>query len=389
MDKPSFASRLLDEWRLTSSDKWLTALLGWLPLALFLLVGAIFSSGTGRDLPIGVVDLDHSAMSRSLTRYYDASPALETRSFTGVQEATASLNSAETYATVIIPSDFEKATLRGESPEVTAFYNSQYILIGKLVNAAITQSQSTFAAMVETKGKMLHGTTVSTQAAGQSVPVRFQLVPLFNNGTNYAQFLVSAIIPALWQIVIVASGMLSMALTDKRIGLENQFKQGLFSALIAKIVGLLIPLWLMGVVFATAMHFGLGWPMNGSWTLLFASQGLMVSAGLAIGSLLYLGTRDATRAMSLVAGFTAPAFAFMGVSFPASDMPFLAQCWRAMLPVSHYITVQIGQFNYGATMIQMQPMLLALAAFSLIWLLVAAKLKRLCRSATLIQEAGI
>ncbi|EOD80035.1 ABC-type multidrug transport system, permease component [Grimontia indica] len=389
MEKPSFASRLLDEWRLTSSDKWLTTLLGWLPLALFLLVWAIFSSGTGRNLPIGVVDLDHSAMSRSLTRYYDASPTLETQSFSSVQEATASLNSAETYATVIIPSDFEKATLRGESPEVTAFYNSQYILIGKLVNAAITQSQSTFAAMVETKGKMLHGTTVSSQAAGQSVPVRFQLVPLFNNGTNYAQFLVSAIIPALWQIVIVASGMLSMALTDKRIGLENHFKQGLFSALIAKVVGLLVPLWLMGVVFATAMHFGLGWPMNGSWTLLFASQGLMVSAGLAVGSLLYLGTRDATRAMSLVAGFTAPAFAFMGVSFPASDMPFLAQCWRAMLPVSHYITVQIGQFNYGATLLQMQPMLLALAAFSLIWLLVATKLKRLCRSATLIQEAGI
>ncbi|WP_325894761.1 ABC transporter permease [Grimontia sp. NTOU-MAR1] len=389
MDKPSLVPLLFEEWRLTLSDKWLTALLSWLPITLFLLVWAIFSSGTGRDLAIGVVDLDHSSTSRSLTRFYDASPTLETRNFSTVREASASMNSAQTFATVIIPSDFEKATLRGESPDVTVFYNSQYILIGKLVSAAITQSHSTFAAMAEIKGKMLHGTTVSTQAAGQSVPVRFQLVPLFNNGTNYAQFLVSAIIPALWQIVIVASGMLSMALTDKRIGLDHFFKQDLLSALIAKVVGLLIPLWLMGVVFATAMHFGLGWPMNGSWTLLFASQGLMVSAGLAVGSLLYLGTRDAIRAMSLVAGFTAPAFAFMGVSFPASDMPFLAQCWRAMLPVSHYITVQIGQFNYGATLIQMQPMLLALAAFSLIWLLVAAKLKRLCRSATLIQEAGI
>lgn len=388
MDKPSFASALHQEWRLTLSDRWLTALLGWLPLALFLMVWAVFSAGTGRDLPIGVVDLDHSALSRNLVRYYNASPTLETRAFNSMEEASAALNHAATYATVIIPADFEKATLRGENPDVTTFYNSQYILIGKLVNSAITQSQSTFAAMVEAKGKMLHGTTIASQAAGQSVPVRFQLVPLFNNGTNYAQFLVSAIIPALWQIVIVASGMLSMALTDKRIGLENHFRQGLLASLGAKVIALTIPLWLLGVVFATAMHFGLGWPMNGSWTLLFAGQGLMVLAGLAVGMLLYIGTRHPARAMSLVAGFTAPAFAFMGVSFPASEMPFLAQCWRAMLPVSHYITVQIGQFNYGATLAQMQSALFALAAFSVAWLLVILKLKRICNAENTIREAS-
>ncbi|AMG29019.1 ABC transporter permease [Grimontia hollisae] len=388
MDKPSFTSTLLREWRLTLSDKWLTALLGWLPLVLFLIVWAIFSAGTGRNLPIGVVDLDHSALSRNLVRYYNASPTLETRAFNSVEEASAALNHAATYATVIIPADFEKDTLRDESPDVTALYNSQYILIGKLVSTAITQSQSTFAAMVEAKGNMLHGTTIASQAAGQSVPVRFQLVPLFNNGTNYAQFLVSAIIPAIWQIVIVASGTLSMALTDRRVGLESHFMQGILAPLGAKIMVLVVPLWLLGVMFTTAMHFGLGWPMNGSWALLFAGQGLMVLAGLAVGMLLYLGFRHPARAMSLVAGFTAPAFAFMGVSFPTSEMPFLAQCWRAMLPISHYITVQIGQFNYGATLAQMQPTLFALAAFSMVWLLVMLKLKRICGATNTVREVS-
>ncbi|OEE62645.1 multidrug ABC transporter permease [Enterovibrio norvegicus FF-454] len=377
MNSPSFFSLLWQEWRSTLSDRWLTALLCGLPLALFVLVWAIFSSGTGRDLPVGVVDLDNSSLSRGLVRYYNASPTLETQAFSDVEQASDALNSAETFATVIIPQGFEKDTLRGESPDVTAFYNSQYILIGKLVSAAIGQSQGTFAATVEAKGKMLHGTTVAAQAAAQSVPIRFQLVPLFNNGTNYAQFLVSAIIPALWQITIVACGMLSMALTDKNRTLETAFSSSIAKPFAAKVVGLLIPLWLLGIGFATAMHFLLGWPMNGSWQIVFAAQGLMVLAGLAVGMLLYVGTRNATRAMSLVAGFTAPAFAFMGVSFPASDMPFLAQCWRALLPVSHYITAQIGQFNYGATLQQAMPSLCALAAFGIIWPIVVLKIKRM------------
>ncbi|MDD1779947.1 ABC transporter permease [Enterovibrio sp. ZSDZ35] len=376
MNTPTFARMVINEWKLVSSDRWLSALLCVLPIVLFLLVWAIFSSGTARDLPIGVVDMDNSAMSRALVRYYDASPTISTTQFDDTQHASASLNSAKTFATIVIPERFEAAVMRGESPDVTAFYNSQYILIGKLVSSAITQSQSTFSAMVETKVNMLHGTTITAQAAGQSVPVRFQLVPLFNSGTNYAQFLVSAIIPALWQIAIVASGMLSMALTDKRIGFEHAFANQALSALTAKFCCLLLPLWLMGIAFALSMHLSLGWPMNGSWSIVFAAQGLMVSAGLAIGALLYSATRNVVRAMSLVAGFTAPAFAFMGVSFPATDMPFLAQCWRAILPASHYISLQIGQFNYGATLKQAAPELGALAAFSALWVIVLLKVKR-------------
>ncbi|MFL7012428.1 ABC transporter permease [Enterovibrio norvegicus] len=386
MKNTAFTSLLWQEWRLIASDRWLAALLGGLPLVMFLLVWAIFSSGTGRDLPIGVVDLDNSALSRTLVRYYDATPTLAIRTFDDVDNASASLNSAKTYATVVIPHDFEKATKRGENPNVTAFYNSQYILIGKLVNSAINQALRTFSALVATQSEMLHGTTVATQAAGLSVPLRFQLVPLFNAGTNYAQFLVSAIVPALWQITLVASGMLSMALTDKRIGLETYFNGAVAKKLTVKVLGIALPLWLLGIGFATGMHWGLGWPMNGDWAILLTAQWLMVLAGLAVGALLYVGSRDAVRAMSLVAGFTAPAFAFMGVSFPAGEMPFLAQCWRAMLPVSHYITLQIGQFNYGATLQQSMPALLALASFSLIWLLIGLKMKRLSTNTAHIQS---
>ena len=65
--------------------------------------------------------------------------------------------------------------------------------------------------------------------------------------------------------------------------------------------------------------------------------------------LFFLITLDPTRAMSFAAVYTAPSFAFMGVTFPVTDMGMPAKIWRSLLPVSHYIEAQIGQASYGIT----------------------------------------
>ena len=90
--------------------------------------------------------------------------------------------------------------------------------------------------------------------------------------------------------------------------------------------------------------------MHGNWLLLILAQFFLVVACASVATLFFFITLDVTRAMSLVAGFAAPAFAFMGVTFPTTDMPLIAQLWRALLPISHYITVQIQQVNYATTL---------------------------------------
>jgi len=67
--------------------------------------------------------------------------------------------------------------------------------------------------------------------------------------------------------------------------------------------------------------------------------------------------------MSLVAGLTAPAFAFMGVTFPRTDMLFIAQLWRSLLPISHYISIQIQQVNYATSLTASVSHYFALVAF--------------------------
>ena len=71
-----------------------------------------------------------------------------------------------------------------------------------------------------------------------------------------------------------------------------------------------------------------------------------------MGSLFCFLTRDAARAMSFAGAFTARSFAFMGITFPVTDMNSLAQAWRSLLPISHYIEVQVSQVSYGQAWIE-------------------------------------
>ena len=187
-------------------DKWLLSSLTWIPILLALLIWAIFSAGIARDLPVGIVDLSNSALSQKLVRYYDATSAIKANhSYQNVAQAKTALIRREIYAYAIIPSDFEQNIYKQLAPQVSVFYNSQMILVGKLLNSAFLQAQGTFNAQLSVGSQLLHGDTALLSAMGQAVPIRSQITPLFNKNSNYAQFLVSAIVPALWQIIVVVT----------------------------------------------------------------------------------------------------------------------------------------------------------------------------------------
>lgn len=357
----------LHELKIVREQPWLQAMLWWLPLLMFVCLWLVFSSGTARNLPIGVVDNDHSVISRGLIRYYDASPTLAvTQQYTSIQQGSAALKNADIYALVVIPHDTYKQTLLGESPTVTAFYNSQFILTGKLINSAMQQAQGTYNAGIEVMSSLSKGNITPTQALAKAVPIRSQITPLFNSNSHYGQFLVSAAIPAIWQIVIVATTILTIAVEQRKQGLSAWLNPHPGQTLLMKLLPYTGVYWLQGVVFLWGMYVWLDWPMHGSWWILMIAQLCMVLACQSVGALFYMLTQNVTRSMSFVAAFTAPAFAFMGITFPASDMPFLAQFWRALLPVSHYIELQVNQVNNGVGLAQSIGQIFALLCYGLV-----------------------
>lgn len=351
-------------------DKWLLSSLTWIPILLALLIWAIFSAGIARDLPVGIVDLSNSALSQKLVRYYDATSAIKVNhSYQDVAQAKTALIHREIYAYAIIPSDFEQNIYKQLAPQVSVFYNSQMILVGKLLNSAFLQAQGTFNAQLSVGSQLLHGDTALLSAMGQAVPIRSQITPLFNKNSNYAQFLVSAIVPALWQIIVVVTTILILAANHRDRGLQGWLEHSPFKTLINTLLPYSFVFALQGFAYLCWFYLGFEWPMNGSMLALVIAQWFTLLSCMAMGCLFFFLTLDPARAISFAGAFTAPSFAFMGITFPVSDMNSFAQFWRSLLPISHYIEVQVSQVSYGQNWLESMVHLVPMFGYAIPFLL--------------------
>ncbi|CAK2113658.1 ABC transporter permease [Vibrio crassostreae] len=349
-DHHKVTSTLLRQWAIVRKDKWLLSCLTWIPLLLAASIWLIFSQGIARDLPVAVVDLEHSQISQQFTRLVDASPTLQvTQKYSSVSEAAKAMIERDIYGYVVIPKHFDRDLYLGLNPQVSVFYNSQFILIGKLVNSALLQAQGTFNAQLEVVKQLSHGDTTVQSALGQAVTVQSQITPLFNKNASYAQFLVSAVIPALWQIMIVVGTILVLTANVRARGLHAWLSNAPVKSLASTLTPYLVLFLMFGIAFSFWFYVLLDWPFNGNFGALTIAQLLTVISCIIMGCLFFFLTLDPARAMSFAGAFTAPSFAFMGITFPVTDMNTAAQIWRSLLPVSHYIEVQTAQSSYGVS----------------------------------------
>ncbi|AHV33996.1 ABC transporter permease [Aeromonas dhakensis] len=359
------------EWRLLWQDPFGRALASWLPLLLMGILCWIFSAGLARDLKIGLVDLDQSVLSRQLAYSLDASAGLKVaRQFDSIAEGANALRGGDIYALVVLPDHLERDARQGTQPRVTVFNNGQFILIAKLVNSALAQVVGTLNGQVGVLTAMADGKALPG-ALGQAVPINSQVTALYNLNASYAQFLLSAILPAVWQILVVLYGLNALARTD-RLGLDWTTK-GVWFGLWRTLLPHVLIGWGWGLLWTLLLFKGFAYPMHGSWLVLTVGLGLASAACVSMGAFFYGIIRDPARALSLAGAYTAPGFAFMGVTFPVSAMGDFAQFWRSLLPISHYVELQIGQTNYGQPLAAALPQFGALLLFLLPLLLVVRR----------------
>ncbi|WP_426697824.1 ABC transporter permease [Aeromonas hydrophila] len=371
------------EWRLLWQDPFGRALASWLPLLLMGILCWVFSAGLARDLKIGLVDLDQSLLSRELAFSLDASAGLKVaQQFDSIEAGARALRGGDIYALVVLPSRLERDARQGTQPQVTVFNNGQFILIAKLVNSALAQVVGTLNGQVGVLSAMAGGKALPG-ALGQAVPIASQVTALYNINSSYAQFLLSALLPAVWQILVVLYGINALARTD-RLGLDWTTK-GVWFGLWRTLLPHVLIGWGWGLGWSLLLFKGFGYPMQGSWLVLTAGLGLASAACVSMGAFFYGIIRDPARALSLAGAYTAPGFAFMGVTFPVSAMGDFAQFWRSLLPISHYVELQIGQTNYGQPLVAALPQFGALLLFLLPLLLVVRRYQAQA-SAVLVNE---
>ncbi|GKV95849.1 ABC transporter permease [Pectobacterium aroidearum] len=361
---------MMREWSALRRDRWGMALALWLPLVTMLMTWWTLSGAIVRELPIGLVDLDNSAMSRKFARALHASPSFNlNHQFPAVAEGTSSLRGGEIYALVVIPRHFERDMRQGTLPTVTTWNNGQFVLVAKVINSSLALVAGTFNGQIAVVQALAQGAAVP-EAKGLAVPIGGQITALFNQNSNYAQFLLNAIIPSIWSILLALYGMNTLAREDRHGTLWVPESR---AAIGSKFLTHWLIGWAWGGLWSYGLYSLLDYPLNGSALLLVVSIGVTAGACVALGMAFYALIRDPARTVSIVGALMAPGLAFMGITFPAAAMETFATFWRQLLPVAHYGDIAIAITSYGAGIMQIAP---ALAALALFWLLLPFTLWR-------------
>ena len=105
-------------------------------------LAAVFSAGLATRLPIGVLDLDSSDLSRTIIRMVDATPDSAVAVRVGdLAEGRSLILSGKIHGLLMLPLYLQRDVFAGRRPEVVFFYNTQTLTTGNLtargVNAAV------------------------------------------------------------------------------------------------------------------------------------------------------------------------------------------------------------------------------------------------------------
>lgn len=172
-----------------------------------------------RDVPIAIVDMDNSSLSREFVRDLNSSEFVNVVSKPmDIQEAQEEFFQNKIRAYILIPKDFEKNIFRGKPTSIAAFEDSSYLLVYKQVTTGTLTTAGYLGAKLEIGTFMKKGLS-KQQAMRIKQPFDFVQIPLFNPAGGYENYIYPLVLVLiLQQTMLVGVGILGGTHREKLAG---------------------------------------------------------------------------------------------------------------------------------------------------------------------------
>ena len=354
-----------------------------LPLFLLFFMSTIFGDGQMRHLPIGIVDGDNTATSRSIVRDIAAVPTFEVaKHYTDDAEARAAVQRKEIYGYLSIPPRFEEAMMRGTGATLSYYYHYALLAVGGEVMSAFE------TALIPVRMAPIVVEAV-TLGAGEGNIERF-LLPmtsddhaLYNPSLDYAVYLAVPIFYIMFQILV-------LLVTLYAVGSERKGESAV-SWLVAAdgnilraVVGKLLPYTfificealLAGVVFFHWEHI----PMAGSIPLFTLATVLFIVATQAVAVILYTLFPVFSLVISVVSMVGSLGATLSGLTFPLSAMSPLVQWVARLFPVRHFTEAMQCIVYFDGGFSACWPQLAVLCVFPLVMVALLPRLRKILQT---------
>lgn len=315
------------------------------------------------NLPIVVVDQDHSRASRALLQRVDA--LREVRIAAGAPDlpaARGALEAGEAEAIVLLPPGFERDILRGGQGQVVLLGNGAYLGRSATALGGIAEAVTAYAREAAAAQAAFMGVPASP-------PVQVVHRPLFNTREGYG----SSIVSGVSELIVHQTLLLGMGVL---LGTRRQALGRRLQVAGRTLLGMAAAFWVIGLCgllfYAGFTAWVQDYPRGGSLPGLLLAAGLFVAAtvafGLCVGSL--FDTRE--RAFQYVTAVSIPLFFLSGLSWPAAMSPPALVALSKLLPIAPGMSAVVRANQMGASLTELAPALWNLVALTVLYGLLAA-----------------
>lgn len=349
------------------------------PLLVMFFFTSMMNEGQPLEMPVGIVDNDNSAMTRSIVRRLDAfQTSRVVGHFPNVAEARNAIQRGEIYAFLYIPEGTTDALLSSRQPKISFYYTNTMLAAGALLFRDL-KTVSTLASAAVGQATLSAKGFSAEQIRFFLQPTTIDLHPIGNPLINYNVYLSTLFIPGCLMLFI-------FLITAYSIGTElkfNRAKEWLAMAqgnIHVAVLGKLLPQFLvflsMMLLFMWYVFGHLRFPHPGGLAPIIVLAVLSVMAAQAFGVFAFGLMPSLRMSMSVCSLWAVLSFSVAGSAFPvtAMDGPIEALSW--LFPLRHYFMIYQTCILNGNPLSEAWPHLLALTAFIVLPLFVLRNIRR-------------
>ncbi len=341
-------SILKNELSLIFKDKsiLLTCLVAPIIYAFF--IGSIYSEKEVSEIPIAIVDFDHSNLSRKVSQWINTSEKISIEGhYSSLEDAIFRFNNLEVQGIVILPKGFQKKTMNLEGAYVELILNNTKFLTSNEINKSVQKVILTVAGGVRMQYFISNKIPVEI-AKQQAQPIMPVIKSIYNATNNYGDYLLPILLILILQQTLIIGFGQSVVHEFKHGILQNLNNFSFFGfvkVISAKSFYYLLLYTSYFFVFYKLIfpHFSLSF--NGSIFLHLLLSLLFISVVIIYTVLFASFFKTSIGWTEILAFSTYPLFLVSGYSWPIDAMPKGLQMFANLLPSTPYFKI----FNSLAT----------------------------------------
>ena len=305
--------------------------------------------GLPHDLPIGIVDLDNSSLSRNFSRQLDATQLGKVLKYDSFAEAREDMQSGKITAVCVIPAGMYADVQASRRPTFTYYLNGLYFVGGALSYKNILTMINLADGAVQRE--VLRAKGVNEDAImGRIRPVNVDVHQIGNQYTNYGYYLTNIFLPGVLALTVVIILIYSLG-AELKYGTSRHLLStaggSMYNALFGKLVVYTTLFSVIGLILILLMYDWMHFPIKGSIWNMFLAIVLLVLASESV-AIFIIGLLPIPRlALSIGALYCVLAFSMSGFTLPVETMPPYIQGLAEAFPLRHYFLFYSREVIFG------------------------------------------